>query len=218
MMMLVCTMAAYSQFWIEFGWHDSHCRGCDWMIHSLRMTERQARDYQKVVHQYGEKIEREVRRDYKHWNSVYRKIYNWRMDRDHKIERILSPQQFGMYIRYSREDPRLIHDYRGWYDDPRYSGYPIMPDWRRYEDNYWTFRWGGRDYRNYRWNYDNRYDNRDYRDDRNNGRYQEPPRVAPSPQKPGNQGNQGNNKNNGNNKPNNNSRDNNPRATTPGRR
>ncbi len=151
LMMLVCSVAAYSQIWISFGWNDSHCRDCEWMERSLRMTDRQARDYHNIVHKYGQKIEKEARKDYKHWDKAYRNIYSLRMDRDHKIQRILSPEQFGLYIRFTREEPVRIHDYRGWYENPRYYGYQIHTDWRRYEDRYWSFRWDGRDYHNYRW-------------------------------------------------------------------
>ncbi len=220
LLMLVCSVATYSQIWIAFGWNDSHCRDCEWMERSLRMTDRQARDYHNIVHKYGQKIEKEARKEYKHWDKAYRKIYDLRMDRDRKLQRILSPQQFGLYIRLTREQPIRIHDYRGWYENPRYTGYRILPDWRRYEDTYWSFRWDGRDYRNYRWDDHGRYDSRDYRRDnhdprfdnrppanapRNDNRY-DPPRNQSAPGQlksqpaPGNNKNKDKNGNNGNNK------------------
>ncbi len=228
LMIMVGSIAAYSQIWIAFGWNDTHCRECEWMEHSLRMTGRQAHDYHHIVHQYGQKIEKEARKEYRHWDKAYRKIFDLRMDRDRKLQRVLSPQQFGLYVRLTREEPYRIHDYRGWYENPRYYGYQIRPDWRRYEDRYWSFHWDGRDYRNYRWDapghydrpapprdyrYDNRPSSNGHRDDHNyrnspskpphnNDNFRsEPPRNQSSPGNGNNYGrsNPGNNKNNAGN-------------------
>ncbi|MDH6313619.1 hypothetical protein M2137_002409 [Parabacteroides sp. PFB2-10] len=141
LLLLLCSLPGYSQFWIEFGWHETQCRQCASMAQSLRLSPKQARDYQKVVHKYGQKIEKEARRDYKHWDKAARKIYDLRMDRDRKIQRMLTPQQFGMYVYAVQERPQRIHDYNGWYENPRYAGYRHSPDWRRLERQYWTYHW-----------------------------------------------------------------------------
>lgn len=157
LLILICSLPGYSQFWIDFHWDDGRCRQCETMAQSLHMTPKQANDYHKIVHKYGKKIEKEARRDYKHWDKAARKIYDLRIDRDKKVQRILMPSQFRDYVRYSRENPKRIHDYRGWYENPRYTGRRQSPDWRRYEDNYWSFRWDfGPEHRN------DRYDNRPY--------------------------------------------------------
>ncbi len=141
LLILICSIPGYSQFWIEFGWHDPQCRQCMSMAQSLHLSHKQARDYQKVVHKYGQKIEKEARKDYRYWDKSARKIFDLRMDRDRKIQRILSPHQFSYYISYSQERPQRIHDYRGWYENPRYKGYRHSPDWRHLEDRYWSYHW-----------------------------------------------------------------------------
>lgn len=141
LLLLFCSLPGYSQFWIEFGWHEPHCRQCLQMSQNLRLTPKQSKDYQHVLHKFGQKIEKETRKNYKHWDKAARKIYDLRMDRDHKIQRILSPNQFALYIRYSQDRPQRIHDYRGWYKNPKYAGYHYSPNWRRLEDQYWTYHW-----------------------------------------------------------------------------
>ena len=61
----------------------------------------------------------EARRDYRYWDRAARRIYDLRMERDRKIQRILTPAQFNLYVRFVREHPQRIHDYRGWYANPR---------------------------------------------------------------------------------------------------
>lgn len=141
LLLLVCSLPGYSQFWIEFGWHEPQCNQCVSMAHTLRLSNKQAREYQKIVHKYGQKIEKEARKDYKHWDKAARKIYDLRMDRDRKIQRLLSHQQFSVYIHAIQDRPQRIHDYRGWYENPRYAGHRHSPDWRRLESQYWTYHW-----------------------------------------------------------------------------
>ena len=87
------------------------------------MTNRQAAEYHKIIHRYGEKIEREARKHYRYWDQSARKIYKLRMERDRKLQRILSPSQFRLYVRFVREAPTRIHDWRGWYNNPHYPHY-----------------------------------------------------------------------------------------------
>lgn len=186
LLILICYLPGYSQFWIEFNWNAPGCQSCAWMTQSLRMSPKQSKDYHKVIHQYGKKIEKETRKDYKHWDKAAVRIYDLRIDRDRKIQRILSPQQFNLYVRYTRERPQRIHDYRGWYENPRYKGRRISPEWHRYENNYWSH-----------WEYRNNHQNN----------YQ-PPRPAPNNNK-GQAGSGRNNNSNKNNNKGNNSNNNN---------
>ena len=78
----------------------------------------------------------------RYWDRVARRIYDLRMERDRKIQRLLTPAQFNLYVRFVREHPQRIHDYRGWYANPRYPDRRPSHDCRRYEDNYWNYRWG----------------------------------------------------------------------------
>lgn len=71
------------------------------------------------------------------------------MERDRKLQRVLSPSQFRLYVRFVRERPQRIHDYQGWYNNPHYPEYrPSNVCWR-YEDHYWHNQW---EYTNGRWN------------------------------------------------------------------
>lgn len=122
---ILCSLPAYSQFWISFGWNEPHCQNCLWMEQAMHLPARQAAEYHKIIHKYGQKIEKEARRDYRYWDRAARRIYDLRMERDRKIQRLLTPAQFNLYVRFVREHPQRIHDYRGWYANPRY------PDRRR---------------------------------------------------------------------------------------
>ena len=117
---LFCSLQGHAQFWISFGWNEPHCQNCLWMEQAIRMTNRQAAEYHKIIHRYGEKIEREARKHYRYWDQSARKIYKLRMERDRKLQRILSPSQFRLYVRFVREAPTRIHDWRGWYNNPHY--------------------------------------------------------------------------------------------------
>lgn len=112
------------------------------------MTNRQAAEYHKIIHRYGEKIEREARKHYRYWDQSARKIYKLRMERDRKLQRILSPSQFRLYVRFVREAPTRIHDWRGWYNNPHYPHYRPSNACYRYEDHYWHCQW---EYTNNRW-------------------------------------------------------------------
>ena len=144
MAVLFCSLQGYAQFWISFGWNEPHCQNCLWMEQAIRMTNRQAAEYHKIIHRYGEKIEREARKHYRYWDQSAQKIYKLRMERD----RILSPSQFRLYVRFVRETPTRIHDWRGWYNNPHYPDYRPSSSCHRYEDHYWHCQW---EYTNNRW-------------------------------------------------------------------
>ena len=145
---LFCSLQGHAQFWISFGWNEPHCQNCLWMDQAIRMTHRQAAEYHKIIHRYGEKIEREARKHYRYWDQSARKIYKLRMERDRKLQRILSPSQFRLYVRFVREAPTRIHDWRGWYNNPHYPHYRPSNACYRYEDHYWHCQW---EYTNNRW-------------------------------------------------------------------
>ena len=69
---LFCSLQGHAQFWISFGWNEPHCQNCLWMEQAIRMTNRQAAEYHKIIHRYGEKIEREARKHYRYcvWNGT----------------------------------------------------------------------------------------------------------------------------------------------------
>ena len=107
---ILCSLPAYSQFWISFGWNEPHCQNCLWMEQAMHLPARQAAEYHKIIHKYGQKIEKEARRDYRYWDRAARRIYDLRMERDRKIQRLLTPAQFNLYVRFVREHPQRIHD------------------------------------------------------------------------------------------------------------
>ena len=102
---ILCSLPAYSQFWISFGWNEPHCQNCLWMEQAMHLPARQAAEYHKIIHKYGQKIEKEARRDYRYWDRAARRIYDLRMERDRKVQRILTPAQFNLYVRFVREHP-----------------------------------------------------------------------------------------------------------------
>lgn len=99
---ILCSLPAYSQFWISFGWNEPHCQNCLWMEQAMHLPARQAAEYHKIIHKYGQKIEKEARRDYRYWDRAARRIYDLRMERDRKIQRLLTPAQFNLYVRFVR--------------------------------------------------------------------------------------------------------------------
>lgn len=103
---ILCSLPAYSQFWISFGWNEPHCQNCLWMEQAMHLPARQAAEYHKIIHKYGQKIEKEARRDYRYWDRAARRIYDLRMERDRKVQRILTPAQFNLYDRFVREHPQ----------------------------------------------------------------------------------------------------------------
>ena len=180
MLMLLCSLPGRAQFWISFGWNEPHCQSCLWMEQAMRLNGRQAADYHNIVHKYGQKIEKEARKHYRYWDQSAKKIFNLRMERDRKLQRVLSPSQFRLYVRFVRERPQRIHDYQGWYNNPNYPDYrPSHVCWR-YEDHYWHNQW---EYTNGRWNgrfddgkwYPGKYDSPSHRNHRPD-RYDRPSR------------------------------------------
>lgn len=144
---LLCSLPGYSQFWISFGWNEPRCQSCLWMAEALRLSARQAAEYHKIVHKYGQKIEREARRECRYWDKSARRIYDLRMERDRKLQRLLTPAAFGLYVRFVRESPSRIHDYRGWYKNPHYPHYRPSRVCSHYEDEYWKHGWDHREHR-----------------------------------------------------------------------
>lgn len=149
LLILLCSLPGQAQFWISFGWNEPHCQSCLWMEQAMRLNGRQAADYHNIIHRYGQKIEKEARKHYRYWDQSAKKIFNLRMERDRKLQRVLSPSQFRLYVRFVRENPKRIHDYQGWYNNPHYPEYrPSNVCWR-YEDHYWHCQW---EYTGGRWN------------------------------------------------------------------
>ena len=64
---LFCSLQGHAQFWISFGWNEPHCQNCLWMEQAIRMTNRQAAEYHKIIHKYGRKIEHEALKDCRYW-------------------------------------------------------------------------------------------------------------------------------------------------------
>lgn len=153
LLILLCSLPGKAQYWNNFGWNESHCKNCLWMEQSMRLNGRQAADYHDIVHRYGQRIEKEARKHYRYWDQSAKKIFNLRMDRDRKLQRVLSPSQFRLYVRFVRERPQRIHDYQGWYNNPHYPSYRPTDICHRYEDHYWHLQW---DYVGGRW--EDRYD------------------------------------------------------------
>ena len=84
------------------------------MDHALHLNHRQADEYHSIIHRYGKRIEKEARRPYKYWDDAAYKIYKLRMERDRKLQRVLSPSQFRTYVRLVREvawtqKPKLLN-------------------------------------------------------------------------------------------------------------
>lgn len=167
---LVCSLPGKAQFWINFGWSEPHCRNCQSMERTLRMNNKQAADYHRTIHKYGQKIEKEARKHNRYWDQSAKSIYRLRMERDRRVQRVLSSSQFRSYVRMVREDPRRIHDYRGWYNNPQQPHYRPSAACRSYEDNYWRYQWDHSDKGNGHRDDDRRDDDRrdDDRHDRGN--------------------------------------------------
>lgn len=136
-----CSLPAFSQFWIHVEWGAPHCRHCEWMEETLHLLPREAAEYHRIIHKYGERIEREARKEYRHWDKAARKIFELRMERDRQLQRCLTPSQFSLYVRLMREYPQRIHDYKGWYANPKYPHLHPSYDCRKYEHDYWNYRW-----------------------------------------------------------------------------
>ena len=50
---LFCSLQGHAQFWISFGWNEPHCQNCLWMEQAIRMTNRQAAEYHKIIHRHA---------------------------------------------------------------------------------------------------------------------------------------------------------------------
>ena len=46
---ILCSLPAYSQFWISFGWNEPHCQNCLWMEQAMHLPARQAAEYHKII-------------------------------------------------------------------------------------------------------------------------------------------------------------------------
>ena len=138
---IFCSLPAFSQFWIHVEWGAPHCRHCEWMEEALCLSPREAAEYHRIIHKYGERIEREARKEYRYWDKAARKIFELRMERDRQLQRCLTPSQFSLYVRLMREYPQRIHDYKGWYANPKHPHLHPSHDCRRYEHDYWNYRW-----------------------------------------------------------------------------
>ena len=134
-------LPANSQIWISFNWGDPDCGVCLNMEQALGLSYAQSLDYTQVVHEYGRRIQQAALRDYRYWDNSAREIYDLRMERDRIMQDILSPDQYYYYIDLIREDPGRIHDYAGWYTNPRYSRYTPSYLCFQYEDAYWHYHW-----------------------------------------------------------------------------
>lgn len=141
LLVFLCSLPGYSQFWISFNWNDSHCDNCLWMEHALHLSSRRAAEYHRIIHKYGKKIEREARRETRYWERSAERIYKLRMERDRALQRLLSPSEFRLYVRFIRETPTRIHDYRGWFNHPYYPNYRPSAYCHHYEDSYWGCDW-----------------------------------------------------------------------------
>ena len=179
-LVLLFSIQGHAQFWISFGWNEPHCQNCLWMEQAIRMNNRQAADYHRIIHKYGQKIEKEARKHYRYWDQSARAIFKLRMERDRRLQRILSPSQFRLYVRFVREVPTRIHDYQGWFNNPTYSHYRPSDICFRYEDHYWHSDW---EYAGNRWS--NRFDENHWyrgkydRPGHNDGHYR--PQTPPRP-------------------------------------
>ncbi|MGM9759617.1 MAG: hypothetical protein ACI30I_05815 [Parabacteroides sp.] len=146
--LMLCGMPGFGQVWVSINWAAPHCDNCLWMEHALHLHGKRAADYHRIIHKYGEKIEREACRASHYWEESAERIFNLRMERDRALQRLLSPAEFGLYVRFIRESPTRAHDYRNWYHARR-------PEFRpshhcmAYEDHYWNSKWS---YKQGRWN------------------------------------------------------------------
>lgn len=138
---LTTCFQAFSQIWVHFEWGKHDCRECAWMCSSLHLSPRAQIEYQKIIHKYGKKIEKEALRDYYYWDRSAERIYKYRMQRDRELQRLMNPAQFRQFIRLARTRPIRIHDYRGWYMNPHHPDWHPSYDCYRWEDSYWDCRW-----------------------------------------------------------------------------
>ena len=67
-LVLLFSLPAYSQFWIHFEWNAPTCRECRWMEQTLHLSPWTAKEYHKIIHKYGRKIEHEALKDCRYWD------------------------------------------------------------------------------------------------------------------------------------------------------
>lgn len=90
--------------------HGLPCGECERMVRSIRLSDRRADAYYKIIHTFAKKIEIEVRKGGKDRRKTEQRINRYRTDRDRKVRSFLTPQQFRMYMRLVKERPLRIHD------------------------------------------------------------------------------------------------------------
>ena len=67
---IFCSLPAFSQFWIHVEWGAPHCRHCEWMEEAVCLSPREAAEYHRIIHKYGERIERDARKEYRYWDLI----------------------------------------------------------------------------------------------------------------------------------------------------
>lgn len=131
------------------------CRDCDWMTHSLHLSDNKAKAYYTIIHSYSAKIEKEMRYANRNPKRADLKIRQLRIERERKIQNILTPAQFRLYVRFCKERISRIHEQLRWFNNSQYH------------HRYWTneqWRDNNHDHDNKR-NNDNNY-NQGYKKDR----------------------------------------------------
>ena len=167
------SLPGYGQFWVKFEWGIASCPECRWMESALHLPPSAAREYQRIIHSYGKRIEREARRDCRHWDRSAKRIFDLRMERDRHLQALMDYGQFNLYVRLIRETPKRIHDYIGWYNNPYCPDFHPTHDCYWYEDAYWHGTW-----RNAHGKWAHHFDKRNWFA----GKYDRP--FAPKPPKP----------------------------------
>lgn len=114
-LLLMCISSAYVYSQPRHAPHGLPCRECDRMVRSLHLSDRRADSYYKVIHTYAKKIEIEARKGGKDPRKAERKINQYRTERDRKVRRLLTPQQFRLYARLIKENPSRVHDRARWF-------------------------------------------------------------------------------------------------------
>lgn len=142
---LLCSIQGYSQFEAGLNWKDKNCGTCIWMARALGLPEGDFDKFRKIVHKHGQNIEKAALRSFEDWDKYAKQVYDNRMCRDRKIQRLVTAQQFELYQKYVRENPRRVHDYREWYNDPYFRGTRPTHIVAGYEELYWNHVWVSKD-------------------------------------------------------------------------
>lgn len=128
------------------------CRDCDWMAHSLHLSDNKAKAYYTIIHNYLAKIDKEVRYANRNPKRADAKIRQLRIERERKIRSILTPAQFRLYVRFCKERTSRIHEQPRWFNNSNYH--------RRY--------WANEQWHDDDHDHDNRRDNdKGYKNDNN---------------------------------------------------